>query len=256
MKKIFIKNRKNQDLAIIIEESENQAGLAFVMHGLGGFKEHPVVRTLAEAFLDKNYTVVTFDAADTLGESGGNMENASTTNYHEDLEDVISWAGTQEFYVEPFILAGHSLGGISTALFAEEYPDKIKALLPISTVVSGKLRCEHYPKDELEDWKKKGVRITESRTKPGIIKKVKWTEMEDCLKYDLLDKVENLMMPVLLIVGENDQSTPVEHQKILFDKLPGKKELHIIKNAPHSFRDKEHLNEIKKIIRSWLDKIK
>ena len=42
-----------------------------------------------------------------------------------------------KWYGEPFVLVGHSLGGISTALFAENYPDKVKALAPISTVVSG-----------------------------------------------------------------------------------------------------------------------
>lgn len=256
MKKVFIKNRKNQDLAVVIEESENQFGLVFVMHGLGGFKEHPTVRTTADAFLSKNYTVITFDAADTLGESGGQMENATTTNYYEDLEDVINWSKTQGFYAEPFALAGHSLGGISTALYAEKYPKKVLALALIATVVSGKLSCGTYPKQMLEDWKKSGIRITESKTKPGVIKKVKWAEIEDRLKYNLLDKVENLAMPVLLAVGEDDHTCPPEHQKILYDKLPGKKELQIIKDAPHSMRESSQLDELKKVIANWLEAIR
>lgn len=39
MEKITIKNRKNQNIVVIVEKAENQKGLAFVMHGLGGFKE-------------------------------------------------------------------------------------------------------------------------------------------------------------------------------------------------------------------------
>jgi len=59
-------------------------------------------------------------------------------------------------------------------------------------------------------------------------------------------------MPVLLIVGENDTSTLPEHQQILYAALPGKKEFHVIKGAPHTFRDPEHLAEIKQLFNSWI----
>ena len=76
--------------------------------------------------------------------------------------------------------------------------------------------------------------------------------MEDRQKYDLLPKVSNLTMPVLLIVGDQDDSTLPEHHQILFDKLPDKKELHIIKDAPHTFKKQEHLDEIKSIFDKWI----
>lgn len=95
----------------------------------------------------------------------------------------------------------------------------------------------------------------EKRIKRGDYKKLKWSHIEDRLKYDLLPKAERLTMPVLMIVGENDESTPPEHQKILFDKLSGEKEMHIIKGAGHTFREEEHLKEIKKIFDDWIKKI-
>jgi fermentation-respiration switch protein FrsA (DUF1100 family) len=79
--------------------------------------------------------------------------------------------------------------------------------------------------------------------------------MGDRLKYDLLPEAGKLTMPVLLIAGEKDNSTPPEHQKILYDKLPGKKEFHIIKGAEHTFREKEHLEEIKQIFLKWIDNL-
>jgi len=60
-------------------------------------------------------------------------------------------------------------------------------------------------------------------------------------------------MPVLLIVGDLDDTTPPEHQKILYDKLLGKKEFYIIKDAKHTFKEPEHLAEIKKIFSSWIE---
>ncbi len=251
---MFIKNRKNQKVSILVEILDNQKGLVFVMHGLGGNKDQDHIETFASAFKEKGYTVVRFDTTNTYGESDGEYVDATTTNYYEDLEDIIEWSKQQEWYQEPFILSGHSLGSICVALYAEKYPEKVKALAPISTVVSGKLSQEANPK-ETEEWKKTGLRIQESKITKGLIKTLKWSHMEDRLKYDLLPEVDKLTMPVLLIVGNKDDRTPPEHQKILFDKLPGKKEMHIIKGAPHTFIEENHLKEIKDIFLKWIDNL-
>ncbi len=258
MQKVFIKNRKELKIAVLVEVAENQKGLAFVMHGLGGFKEQPHLEAIAGAFEESGYTVVRFDTTNTIGESDGDFEDATATNYYEDLEDVIKWSGTQKWYGEPFVLVGHSLGGISTALFAENYPDKVKALAPISTVVSGVLSIEAHKRfspEELKIWEETGWLEAKSQSKPGVVKRLKWSHIADRLKYDLLPKVDKLTMPVLLIVGENDTRTPLEHQKILYNVLPGLKELHIIKGSPHTFRDPEHLQELKNILSQWIKKL-
>jgi pimeloyl-ACP methyl ester carboxylesterase len=255
MQKLFIKNRKGQKVAVIEEETKNAKGLAFVMHGLGGFKEQPHVATFAKAFLEKGFTAVRFDTTNSIGESDGKYEDATTTNYYEDLEDVIEWAGKQKWYKEPFWLVGHSLGGICTALYAQKYPNKVEALAPISTVVSGKLSEEAHSKAEMTDWQKTGWQIEESHSRPGLIKKLKWSHMEDRLKYNILNDVDKLTMPVLMIVGDQDDSTPLKHQEILFKVLPGKKELHIIRGAPHTFREVKYLEEIKEIFLKWIENI-
>ncbi len=251
---IFIKNRGNLKLAVIVEKTVENKGLAFVMHGLGGFKEQPHVKTFADAFLESGLNVVRFDTTNSFGESEGNYEEATTTNYYEDLEDVINWAKSQEFYTEPFFLVGHSLGGISTAMYAENYPKEVKGVAPISTVVSGKLSLETYEAEKLEEWEKTGYLISESVSKPGMKKKLKWSHIKDRLKHDLLIKADNLTMPVLMIVGEKDTRTPPKHQKILYEALPGEKEFHIIKDAPHTFRKETQLNEIKNILIKWIKK--
>src|SRR6266498_4249115 len=157
MEKVKIKNRKGQTIVVLLEKAENSKGLAFVMHGLSGNKEQPHIVKFAEAFKEKGLTVVRFDTTNTFGESDGKYEDATVTNYYEDLEDVISWAKTQPWYRAPFYLAGHSLGGISTVVYAEKHPEEIKGLAPISTVVSGKLSLEtpEY-KTTWENWKKSG----------------------------------------------------------------------------------------------------
>lgn len=251
--KLFITNRKKQRISILADKADNQIGLAFVMHGLGGFKEQPHIQAFAESFLGLGFTVIRFDTTNTLGESDGDYQDATTTNYYEDLEDVIQWASKQGWYQEPFFLAGHSLGGISTALFAENYPGRVKALAPISTVVSGKLFLDNLPKKDLDEWERTGFKAAASRSKPGIVKKLKWHQFKnDILKYDLLEEVSALKMPVLLIVGDKDTGTPIEHQQIFYDALPAEKEMHVIRDAQHTFRGETQLKQISGILTKWI----
>ena len=249
MQKLFIKNRKRQNMAVIVEENENPKGLVFVMHGLGGFKEQPHVKTFAKAFLDSKFTVIRFDTTNTFGESDGSYANATFTNYYEDLEDMIAWAETQTWYQEPFWLSGHSLGGMCTSLYSQKYPKKVRALAPIATTISGELLLKTPEYANTEEMKERGW-IKERR---GI--KLKWSHIEDRAKYNILPEADKLTMPVLMIVGELDDGSPLKHQQLLFDKLPGKKELHIIKGAPHTFKDRKHLQEIKEIFLKWIDRV-
>lgn len=259
MSKLFIQNRKNQKIAVIVEQAAEQKGLAFVIHGLGGFKEQPHIQTIADVFAAHDYSVVRFDTTNTLGESDGDMADATMTNYFQDLEDVIAWARTQAWYQEPFVVAGHSLGAMCVALFAEKNPEKVKAVAPVSTVVSGALILEAQKQREPEvvkEWEKTGWLAKESNSKPGVIRHLKWDHVLDRLQYDLLPEAGKLIMPVLLVVGELDESTPLEQQKIFYNALPmGAKELYIIKSAPHTFRDKAHLEEIRAIFDRWLKKL-
>ncbi len=240
---------------MVINEAPNAKGIVFVMHGLGGFKEQDHIKMFAEAFVEKDITAIRFDTTNTFGESDGNYEDATVTNYYSDLEDVIEWAKTQKWYQEPFYLIGHSLGGLSTALYAERNLGKVKGLAPISTVVSGKLSEDAHKEFEPESyagWQNTGWRIQESKSKPGTLKKLKWSHMADRLQYDLIPGARLLTMPVLLITGEKDISTPPKHVEVLYSALPGTKLHYIIPGAPHTFREQVHLQEVKQLIQSWV----
>lgn len=259
--KIFVKNRDDQKVCVVVEGSAASADVehkkvAFVMHGLSGNKEEYHIRAIAEAFLeDACYTVVTFDATNTFGESDGTYEDATVTNYFADLEDVVAWSSEQSWYNEPFIVAGHSLGGMSAALFAEKYPYKVKALAPISTVVSGTLSVERMASaEQLEKWQQDKIRVTISGDGKRE-KRLKWTFIEDMLTYDLLPDAHKLTMPVLMVVGDNDSSTPLSQQQLLFEKLPFPKELHIIKGAQHSFYQLNEQKELKSLVKTWIANI-
>lgn len=251
--KTFIVNRSGQKICVVVEGPRMPGKLAFVMHGLGGTKEGGEIRAIVTAFLELDYTVVSFDATHSVGESDGEYADATVTNYYTDLEDVIGWASKRPWYGEPFVLGGHSLGGIGTALFTERNPGKVKGLAPIATVVSGKLSVETYGEsresEELDKWRQTGVQAREGRNGAKLM--LKWRHMEDREKYDLLPHAGRLTMPVLMVVGDRDKRTPVDHQKKLFDVLPGPKEFHIIRGAGHVFREESERAELHRLVKAW-----
>lgn len=254
--KTFIRNRDNNEICVVVEnETTSPHKLAFVMHGLSGRKEELHIRGMAEVLMNNGYTVVTWDAIHTFGESkGGLYEDATITNYYADLEDVITWASGQAWYEEPFVLVGHSLGGISTSLYAEKYPEKIKALAPISTAVNGELRMQSKA-DMIDEWKRTGL-LTINRSSGGT-KTLKWSHMEDGMQYDITQDAQKLTMPVLLVVGSEDTSTWPEHQQVFYDSLTTDKELHIVQGAEHTYSRPHERDELNQILNTWLkDKVK
>ncbi len=254
--KLFIQNRKGQNVAVLVDETKEQKGLAFVVHGLGGRKEEVHIERIAKTFLKNGFTVLRFDATNSSGESDGLYEDATITNYFEDLEGVISWSKTQHWYQEPFYLSGHSLGGCTTLLYTEKYPERVKGLISVSPTVSGQLSEEAKKEENVEEyqnWEKTGWLTQKSFSNPDKIKKLKWSHMLDRFKYDTLKEVSKLTMPVLCIVGELDVNTPPKHVRMLFDAISHKqKTFKLIEGAPHVFRDKKHLAIIEETINSWL----
>lgn len=252
-----VKNRKGLNISIIVEIPDNPRGLAFVVHGLSSYKDEVYIEMFAHTFVEAGFSVVRYDATNSIGDSEGDTINATLTSYFEDLEDIVSWAKGKDWYKETFILLGHSMGGACSLLYTLKYPEKVRAVAPISTVISGEffMSSEFIPEKHLDNWKKQGFMEGENKSKPGLIYKIGWGLLEDIKKYNLLEKVDKINVPVLMMVGELDRGTPVDHQRALFDRLKTRKEFHIIKGAYHNFRHKEHLEEMKGILREWIGKI-
>ncbi len=251
--KTFIKNRKGQKIAVLVEENSEAKGLAFVMHGLSGYKEQPQIEMFAAVFQENEYTTVCFDTTYTVGESDVELEDVTFTNTYHDLEDVINWASTQDWYQEPFCLIGHSLGGLSGLLYTEKHPEKIKAIAPISSVIGGKLKLSSpYYKRIVPQWKADGFREWESLSRPGEKSRVKWSYVEDLMQYDSLAQADKIIMPVFIAYGENDDGMPPEHRKMLVDAIAGPVEYHEIKDVTHTFRKPEKLKELRTLLNQWI----
>jgi pimeloyl-ACP methyl ester carboxylesterase len=262
---VFIKNRHNLNVRVCIdvpEETDTYSGLVFINPGLGSQHKKPEFRTISNIACSYGYVAVSFDPTHSFGESDGLYEDATFTNYYEDLEDVIRWASInlnseiqKNVYVEPFILVGHSLGGMSVAYFTENHPEKVKALAPLSMTISGALSIEARQPEEIQEWKEKGFQSR--RRSSGAEIRLKWSHMEDRLKYNLLDYAQNVHVPLLMIVGEDDPVTPPRHQKLFFDAVrtpDEEKEMYVIPGAGHELGKSDVLPKLAHIFDSWIQK--
>lgn len=253
--KFKIGNRKNLKIAVEVEGDLLSDKLVFITHGLNGSKDQPHMIGMREVFLASGYIVVSFDATCSFGESDGDSMDATATSYIADLNDVIRWAQQQEWYKEPFALAGHSLGGLSSLVYASKNSDKVNAIFPMSTVVSGELFSDAQNPEQLKAWKEKGYYFKESKSMPGKSGKVGYRVVEDLLNYDVLDFAADVRCPVLLIVGLNDKVTPPEAHELLYDKLGGPKELFIIEGMGHTPRTQQKIDEMKGLVKGWLNSL-
>lgn len=252
MKKFFIKARGGEKISIILEKANSQKGLVFIMHGLGAIKEAAYMDAFAKAFFAKAFTVVRFDNRHSVGESEGQYQDVNFSNTAEDLEDVLAWAKGEDWYMEPFFLAGHSMGAGCVMWYSVNHPGKVAGLMTASTVISGAQTLKRFPKHQLMEFAKSGGK---SFIRLKFYAEWKWRKFKkDILKYDIVPEAHKIDMPLLMIVGEEDFSTPLEDQMRVYNKAIGQKEIKVIKGAGHTFYDKKSLDQIEESIRKWLDK--
>lgn len=248
MAKFFIQNRKGIDLCVVVKKPEESPhGIVFIEHGLSGNKEEPHLQSIADTFYNNGFTVVVFDASNSTGESGHDKTGITFTGHYQDLKDVIEWAGQQSWYKEPFVLSGHSLGGMAVIYYAEKHPQKVRALIPVAPALSGKIFEFSRKQRSLHDfteWKKNGFyeKISNSNGRKLI---VPINLLEDIKKYDCFNLCTNIKAPTVIIAGEKDESVPLNFIKDFYNQLKCRKELKVIANCPHVVKTPDDLNALR-----------
>lgn len=255
--KFSLQNRLNKKIVGLYEEAAKPArGLVFLQHGFSGHMNQPHILAMAERFLAHGYNVVRFDCTNAFGDSEGDLSEANLTRHADDLEDVIEWARSQAWFREPFILAGHSLGGGSNLRYASRHPARVSAMAPLSAVIGYDLMIAAYKRnkaDELEALYRDGFVWKESATRAGYRGKKTVQYIEDLKNHDYLSSAAKYTMPVLVVVGEHDDITLPEHQQKLYDALPAQKMFRTIEGSEHTFRSNAELARLAEIMDEWLE---
>lgn len=212
----------SDSIKINFVKQQPSKGLVFIMHGFGSTsKRSTVVNSLVSPFFEEGYDVVTFDA-----------RGKSVANFERSLRKVVKWAETQDFPKGPFILCGHSLGGMTAMKYAHDFPDKVRAVVPVAIPMSKELAVES------------GVDLPRQKALG---------------KVDLMKLATDIKTPTLLVVGDQDPDTRMKDHIAFFKRLKqGGNRLEIVLTqdselpAKHSLKGPANVQTLQETVKDWI----
>lgn len=173
------------------------------------------------------------------GKSPDRSEEDVLHSYLHDINEVVMK------FSKP-VLAGHSMGGALTQLYALYHPDYLRGIILVGT--GAKLRVtpivfnlldnnfEGYVEAvgnfmfhestpaEMVETSKHEVR----KCSPQIIKR----DFELCDEFNIMDKVDQIKSPALIVVGAADVMTPVKYSTYLNEKIKNS-QMSVVEEAGH-----------------------
>ncbi len=174
------------------------------------------------------------------GKSLDRAEEDSVHSYLQDIHEVVSK------FDKP-TLAGHSMGGALTQLYALAHQENLSGIILVGT--GAKLRVTPVIFDLLENnfdgyVEAAGSLMFHENTSKEMIEASKHEvrkcpahiisrDFELCDNFDIMDRVSQIGLPTLIIVGEGDAMTPIKYSTYLHLKIKVSA-MHIIETAGHS----------------------
>lgn len=192
-------------------------------------------------FLSKQYQVCTVDLPG-HGRSEVILENVSINNYAKIITEVIKMLDMKN----P-VVCGHSMGGAIGLQLALDWPNQLGALVLVGSGaklgvypdILTTLRSNFREAIDLiyDNW------AFSMKTDKDLIEVVKRhileikshiavADYEACNAFDCRARLEELQLPTLMIVGEEDKLTPVRYSEYLLKQIRGST-LEIIPEAGH-----------------------
>jgi pimeloyl-ACP methyl ester carboxylesterase len=192
-----------------------------------------------------HYQTEYFAASDAISLPGHPQGKPCTSvdDYAEWLHRYVQDRG----YSQP-VLVGHSMGGAVAQTYALKYPEDVKGLILVGTgarlrVMPDFLKLLEDGIDAPAEWLKNMIEPLYSRVAPEVREKaingvvnvgvaVQLNDFRCCDKFDIMDKVNQIAVPTLVICGTEDDMTPVKYSQYLVNKIIGAK-LVVIEGGSH-----------------------
>jgi pimeloyl-ACP methyl ester carboxylesterase len=228
-----------------------------LVHGSGGGSMSWLLQTNG---LDDDMNVIAVDLPGHGETPGGPVDRVE--DYAAWLIEFIEAAG-----LAPCFIGGHSLGGAIVLRLALDRPDLLKGILLIGA--GAKLRVMPsilhtvlndfydalpvlvnycYTKEAPKDLVGQGVEIMK-QAGPQVLH----DDFAACDKFDVIEDLEKITLPTLIIVGKDDILTPVKYSEFLSQKIKDSR-LTILDKGGHCAMH-EYPNEFNAAIREFIKEI-
>lgn len=206
------------------------------IHGAGGGQYS---WSYQKGFFEKEFNPIIIELPG-HGESEGEGEQ-EIARYAEHVEAFLKALGLHKAF-----LAGHSMGGAIVQTLALSHPEMIKGIVLVGTGARLKVlpMILNGIKDDFEGTVRKMNQFTYSRkVSPALIEEgivemlrcrpeVLYGDFLACDRFDVMDEIEKIVLPSLVVCGEDDQLAPVKYSQFLHDRIKGSK-MEILPEAGH-----------------------
>jgi dipeptidyl aminopeptidase/acylaminoacyl peptidase len=257
--KVIFENSKGQKLIGILDVPDNIENMqpcpaVIVAHGFKGFKEQPHMDICAKELCKAGFVTLRFDSSNGIGESDGDIFDCDLTGFIDDVKCALDFLTTLSYVDNRRIgLTGHSFGGQAIIITASQ-DKRVKAIVPQCAVFLPEF--SHSLNENPEEWKREGYKIFKSKS-TGRELKVSYHFYEDRMNYpgEKMKRIaSSIEVPTMIIHSENDEAVPLKTAHALFEILTCEKEIHIIKGAPHTFKEPAHLEQVASFVVEWFNK--
>ena len=233
IKNMYLKVKDKKIFYDIIESGKSQA-LVFI-HGSGG-SSYTWKNQLNLAI---DYDLIALDLPS--HDKSDTFSDLSLNLYVDVVQQLI-----KSLNYENVILCGHSLGGAIVQQYYFTYPKEVSGLILFNT--GARLRVAPFFLNSIKNNYQKFLdslpadafyRATPEETIKLYIQEtskisadVTYKDFKICDGFDVLNKLSTIEVPCLIIVGKQDQLTPVKYSEFFRNKIKNS-ELHIIDKAGH-----------------------
>jgi pimeloyl-ACP methyl ester carboxylesterase len=214
---------------------EGRETILFV-HGAGGGQ---YTWSYQKGFFEKEFNPIMIELPG-HGESEGEGEQ-EVVRYAEHVHAFLKALGLRKVF-----LVGHSMGGAIVQTLALSHPEMMKGIVLVGTgarlkvlplILDGiknnfketvlKINQFVYSRKAQADLIEKGVSLM-LQCRPEIL----YSDFLACDRFDLMNEVEKIDLPALILCGDDDQLTPVKYSQFLCSRIKGSK-LEVLPNAGH-----------------------
>ena len=165
------------------------------------------------------------------------------------IEQYLEWVRgfTAARRYKNMVICGHSMGGAISMLYALRYPEEVRGIILLGT--GARLRVHpdfmQMGRDSVDDssaWLENQMAYYPG-VAPDMVQSLKRRSMEigpsvelndlmACDRFDVMNEIQNINLPTLVMCGEQDTMTPVKYADYLSENIPGARKV-IVPGASH-----------------------
>jgi pimeloyl-ACP methyl ester carboxylesterase len=243
-RKFIFKDAQDRRVSAVLSSPHPACKRIMVLcHGFMGYKDSWINRTLSETLARHGVATLRFDFFG-HGESEGQLQDILLTTLVSQTESAIAMTRGHGF--THIGLLGSSFGGLVALLVAAK--SRALSVLGLRCPVSDfpALLQQQFGRMAIELWRRLG-QVPDSL---GHIP-VHYRFYEDCRQYNAYRAAEAVIVPTMIVHGQNDEVIPVNQSRKLIGHIRGTKTLHVIDGADHRFSSPGHFSRMTELLADW-----